>query len=196
MRNFLPLAFYFWIYNQLFFFIGALGFFLIHFFVAIAGFGGMDTLASGVCTAVYAFVLYKLFGRYLWRGRLQQYKPGTHVLLYASLLPIILGSLVLTACFAIAEGKLYNTMTGMPVLAAINLSLSYLPLAKSVWTMLIIGAIFNIFTITCFWRYCRQYLGLEIPWLKLLIPVALCLAACTIIIYIVTITSLPDPVVG
>lgn len=196
MRNLLPLAFYFWLYNQLFFFIGALGFFLIRFFVAIAGFGGMDALAGGVGTALYAFILYKLFGRYLWRRRLQQYKPAAHVLLCASLLPFILGSVVLTACFAIAEGKLYNTMTGMPVLAAINLSLSYLPLAKSVWVMLVIGAVFNIFTITCFWRYCQKYLSMEIPWFKLLTAIAICLAACTIVIYTITVTSLPDPVVG
>lgn len=196
MRNLLPLAFYFWLYNQLFFFIGALGFFLIRLFVAIAGFGGMDALAGGVGTALYAFILYKLFGRYLWRRRLQQYKPAAHVLLCSSLLPFILGSVVLTACLAIAEGKLYNTMTGMPVLAAINLSLSYLPLAKSVWIMLVIGAVFNIFTITCFWRYCQKYLSMEIPWFKLLTAIAICLVACTIVIYAVTVTALPDPVVG
>ena len=38
MRTFLPLAFWYWLYNQLFFFLGALGFFVIHFLVAIIGF--------------------------------------------------------------------------------------------------------------------------------------------------------------
>lgn len=112
------------------------------------------------------------------------------------MLPLILGSVVLTASFAIADGKIYNTMTAMPMLAAINLSLSYLPLAKSVWTMLILGSIFNLFTLICFWRYCRKYLQQEIPWLKLLIPLAICLAVCTIIIYGITITYLPDDKVG
>lgn len=103
---------------------------------------------------------------------------------------------MLTASFAIADGKIYNTMTAMPMLAAINLSLSYLPLAKSVWTMLILGSIFNLFTLICFWRYCRKYLQQEIPWLKLLIPLAICLAVCTIIIYSITIMYLPDDKVG
>lgn len=192
MRTFLPLAFWYWLYNQLFFFLGALGFFVIHFLVAFIGFGGMDTLASAILTTLYAFILYKLFGRFLWRNRLQQYSFSSNTLIYASLLPLILGSVVLTASFAIADGKIYNTMTAMPMLAAINLSLSYLPLAKSVWTMLILGSIFNLFTLICFWRYCRKYLQQEIPWLKLLIPLAICLAVCTIIIYGITITYLPD----
>lgn len=185
MRTFLPLAFWYWLYNQLLFFLGALGFFVIHFLVAFIGFGGMDTLASGILLILYALILYKLFGRFLWRSRLQQYNPGNTQLLCASLLPLILGSVVLTASFAIADGKIYNTMTAMPVLAAINLSLSYLPLAKSVWTML-----------TCFWRYCRKYLQQEIPWLKLFIIIAICLAVCTIIIYSITIMYLPDDKVG
>lgn len=196
MRTFLPLAFWYWLYNQLFFFLGALGFFVIHFLVAFIGFGGMDTLASAILTTLYAFILYKLFGRFLWRNRLQQYSFSSNTLIYASLLPLILGSGVLTASFAIADGKIYNTMTAMPVLAAINLSLSYLPLAKSVWTMLILGSIFNLFTLICFWRYCRKYLQQEIPWLKLLIPLAICLVICTIIIYGITIMYLPDDKVG
>lgn len=196
MRTFLPLAFWYWLYNQLFFFLGALGFFVIHFLVAFIGFGGMDTLASAILTTLYAFILYKLFGRFFWRNRLQQYSFSSNTLIYASLLPLILGSVVLTASFAIADGKIYNTMTAMPLLAAINLSLSYLPLAKSVWTMLILGSIFNLFTLTCFWRYCRKYLQQEIPWLKLLIPLAICLVICTIIIYSITITYLPDDKVG
>lgn len=196
MRTFLPLAFWYWLYNQLFFFLGALGFFVIHFLVAFIGFGGMDTLASAILTTLYAFILYKLFGRFLWRNRLQQYSFSSNTLIYASLLPLILGSVVLTASFAIADGKIYNTMTAMPVLAAINLSLSYLPLAKSVWTMLILGSIFNLFTLICFWRYCRKYLQQEIPWLKLLIPLAICLVICTIIIYGITITYLPNDKAG
>lgn len=196
MRTFLPLAFWYWLYNQLLFFLGALGFFVIHFLVAFIGFGGMDTLASAILTTLYAFILYKLFGHFLWRSRLQQYNPSSNTLICASLLPLILGSVVLTTSFAIADGKIYNTMTAMPVLAAINLSLSYLPLAKSVWTMLILGSIFNIFTITCFWRYCRKYLQQEIPWLKLFIIIAICLAVCTIIIYSITIMYLPDDKVG
>lgn len=36
MRTFLPLAFWYWLYNQLFFFLGALGFFVIHFPLASA----------------------------------------------------------------------------------------------------------------------------------------------------------------
>lgn len=196
MRTFLPLAFWYWLYNQLFFFLGALGFFVIHFLVAFIGFGGMDTLASAILTTLYAFILYKLFGRFLWRNRLQQYSFSSNTLIYASLLPLILGSVVLIASFAIADGKIYNTMTAMPVLAAINLSLSYLPLAKSVWTMLILGSIFNLFTLICFWHYCRKYLQQEIPWLKLLIPLAICLVICTIIIYGITITYLPDDKAG
>ena len=84
----------------------------------------------------------------------------------------------------------------MPVLAAINLSLSYLPLAKSDWTKLILASIFHIFTITCFWRYCRKYLQQEIPWLKLFTIIAICLAVCTIIIYSITIMYLPDDKAG
>ena len=47
MRTFLILAFWYWFYNQLFFLLAAMGFFIIHFLVAVIGFGGMDTLASG-----------------------------------------------------------------------------------------------------------------------------------------------------
>ena len=148
MRTFLPLAFWYWLYNQLFFFLGALGFFVIHFIVAFIGFGGMDTLASAILTTLYAFILYKLFGRFLWRNRLQQYNFSSTQLLCASLLPLILGS------------------------------------------------IFNIFTITCFWRYCRKYLQQEIPWLKLFIIIAISLAVCTIIIYSITIMYLPDDKAG
>lgn len=48
MRTFLILAFWYWFYNQLFFLLAAMGFFIIHFLVAVIGFGGMDTLASGI----------------------------------------------------------------------------------------------------------------------------------------------------
>lgn len=61
MRTFLPLAFWYWLYNQLFFFLGALGFFVIHFLVAIIGFGGMDTLASAILTTLYAFYSLQAF---------------------------------------------------------------------------------------------------------------------------------------
>ena len=83
MRTFLPLAFWYWLYNQLFFFLGALGFFVIHFLVALIGFGGMDTLASAIFTTLYAFILYKLFGRFLWRNRLQQYNFSNNTLICA-----------------------------------------------------------------------------------------------------------------
>ena len=76
MRTFLILAFWYWFYNQLFFLLAAMGFFIIHFLVAVIGFGGMDTLASGILLILYALILYKLFGRFLWRSRLQQYNPG------------------------------------------------------------------------------------------------------------------------
>lgn len=92
MRTFLILAFWYWFYNQLFFLLAAMGFFIIHFLVAVIGFGGMDTLASGILLILYALILYKLFGRFLWRSRLQQYNPGNTQLLCASLLPLILGS--------------------------------------------------------------------------------------------------------
>ena len=46
MRTFLPLAFWYWLYNQLFFFLGALGFFVIHFIVAIIGFGAWILLPA------------------------------------------------------------------------------------------------------------------------------------------------------
>lgn len=89
MRTFLILAFWYWFYNQLFFLLAAMGFFIIHFLVAVIGFGGMDTLASGILLILYALILYKLFGRFLWRSRLQQYNPGNTQLLCASLLPLI-----------------------------------------------------------------------------------------------------------
>lgn len=193
MRNFLPFTFWFWLYNQLFFFIGALGFFLIHFIVALLRLGGMDVLASSVLTVLYVCLLYKMFGRYLWRNRFDSLAATQRSLTLAALLPSILGSIVLTACFAIAGGSLQNTMTGMPVLAAINLSLSYLPLAKSVWTMLVFGILFNLLTIFCFTRYCQKYAHIKLSWLKLLLPLAICFAACTAIIYGITITHLPDP---
>lgn len=46
MRTFLILAFWYWFYNQLFFLLAAMGFFIIHFLVAVIGFGGMDTLSA------------------------------------------------------------------------------------------------------------------------------------------------------
>ena len=46
MRTFLPLAFWYWLYNQLFFFLGALGFFVIHFLVAFIGFGAWILLPA------------------------------------------------------------------------------------------------------------------------------------------------------
>lgn len=193
MRNIFPLTFWFWLYNQLFFFLGALGFFLIHFLVALAGFGGMDVLASSVLTVLYACLLYKMFGRYLWRNRLQNMQVTQNSLTLAALIPVTLGSVVLTICFALAQGNIHNTMTGMPVLAAINLSLSYLPLAKSVWSMLVLGILFNLLTIFCYTRYCQKYTHISISWLKLLLPLAICFAACTAIIYGITITNLPDP---
>lgn len=54
MRTFLILTFWYWFYNQLFFLLAAMGFFAIHFIVAIIGFGGMDTLASGILITLYA----------------------------------------------------------------------------------------------------------------------------------------------
>ena len=92
MRTFLPLAFWYWLYNQLFFFLGALGFFVIHFLVAFIGFGGMDTLASGILLILYALILYKLFGRFLWRldyAHFRQHLQHLHHHLLLTLLPQI-----------------------------------------------------------------------------------------------------------
>ncbi len=194
MRNFLSLTFWYWLYNQLFFFIGALGFFLIHFFITIIGLGGMDTITSTSATIIYVYILYKLFGRYLWRNRFKQYKPSSKTIVFASLFPVITGSIVLTICFAIANGNIHNTMAGMPVLAVINLSLSYLPLAQSVWSMLVMGFIFNLLTLICFQRYCKKYTSTRIPILRLAVPLLCCFVICTAVIYYITVTNIPAPI--
>lgn len=49
MRTFLILAFWYWFYNQLFFLLAAMGFFIIHFLVAVIGFGGWIPLPAAFC---------------------------------------------------------------------------------------------------------------------------------------------------
>lgn len=78
MRTFLPLAFWYWLYNQLFFFLGALGFFVIHFLVAFIGFGGMDTLASGILITLYALSSISFSGAFSGAAGCSNIIPAVH----------------------------------------------------------------------------------------------------------------------
>ena len=99
------------------------------------------------------------------------------------------GSVVLTVCFALAGGNHKETMIGMPFLAVVNLSFAYLPLANSVWTMLVLAVGFNLLSLGCFVRYCRQYAALTLPWRTLVKYLAYCFAICTGVIYYFTLVA-------
>lgn len=189
MTNFTNMIFWYWLYNQLFFLIGALGFLLVLFVVGLLGLGGMDTAVSFVLDVLLLSLLYKWFGRFYWRGRLAQYAQAGKTLATAAVLPVIAGSVVLTVCFALAGGNHKETMIGMPFLAVVNLSFAYLPLANSVWTMLVLAVGFNLLSLGCFVRYCRQYAALTLPWRTLVKYLAYCFAICTGVIYYFTLVA-------
>lgn len=78
MRTFLILAFWYWFYNQLFFLLAAMGFFIIHFLVAVIGFGGMDTLASGILLILYALSSTSSSGAFSGAAGCSNIIPATH----------------------------------------------------------------------------------------------------------------------
>lgn len=186
MTDFTNIIFWYWLYNQLFFLIGALSFLLVLFIVGLLGLGGMDTAVSLVLDLLLFSLLYKWFGRFFWRSRLAQYGQASKSVAMAAILPVIAGSVVLTICFALAGGDHKATMIGMPFLAVVNLSFAYLPLANSVWTMLVLAVGFNLLSLGCFVRYCRQYAALTLPWRVMVKYLAICFVLCTGVIYYFT----------
>ena len=183
---FLTIAFWYWLYNQLFFLLGSLAFVLVLFVTGLMQLGALDTVFSFILDMAILRLLYRWFGRFYWRSRLEEVRTTSTKLAQAALFPIIAGCIVLTLCFALAGGNHKETMLGMPFLAVVNLSFSYLPLASSVWTMLIIAIAFNLITLGCFWSYCEKYSSLVLPLKQMLYYLLLCFLLCTMVIYYFT----------
>lgn len=179
----LTLAFWYWLYNQLFFLLGSLAFVLVLFLTGLMQLGALDTVFSFILDIALLRLLYRWFGRFYWRSRLGELRATGERLARAALFPLLAGIVVFTICFALAGGQHKETMLGMPFLAVVNLSFSYLPLASSVWTMLLIALAFNLVTLGCFWSYCEKYSELALPVRKMLSYVLPCLAACVGVLY-------------
>ena len=187
---FLTIAFWYWLYNQLFFLLGSLAFVLVLFVTGLMQLGALDTVFSFILDMAILRLLYRWFGRFYWRSRLEEVRTTSTKLAQAALFPIIAGCIVLTLCFALAGGNHKETMLGMPFLAVVNLSFSYLPLANSVWTMLIIAIAFNLITLGCFWSYCEKYSSLVLPLKQMLYYLFVCFLVCTMVIYYFTLKAL------
>lgn len=187
---FTTVAFWYWLYNQLFFLIGSLGVMLILFVTGLMQLGAVDAVFSFILSMALLRMLYRWFDRFYWRSRLEELRTTSLKLAQAALFPIIGGCTVLTLCFALAGGNHKETMIGMPFLAVINLSFSYLPLANSVWTMLVLAIIFNLMTLGCFWSYCEKHSSLVLPLKQMLYYLLLCFIICTAVIYFFTLKAL------
>ncbi|MDY4920723.1 MAG: hypothetical protein SO119_06605 [Phascolarctobacterium sp.] len=187
---FTTVAFWYWLYNQLFFLIGSLGVMLILFVTGLMQLGAVDAVFSFILSMALLRMLYRWFDRFYWRSRLEELRTTSVKLAQAALFPIIGGCTVLTLCFALAGGNHKETMIGMPFLAVINLSFSYLPLANSVWTMLVLAIIFNLMTLGCFWSYCEKHSSLVLPLKQMLYYLLLCFITCTAVIYFFTLKAL------
>ena len=187
---FLTLAFWYWLYNQLFFLVGSLAFVLVLFITGLMQLGALDTVFSFILDMALLRLLYRWFDRFYWRSRLEEVRTTGKKLAQAALFPIIAGCIVLTLCFALAGGHHKETMLGMPFLAVVNLSFSYLPLASSVWTMLIIAISFNLVTLGCFWSYCEKHASINLPLKEMLSYLGICFLVCTMIIYYFTLKAL------
>ena len=188
--TFLTIAFWYWLYNQLFFLVGSLAFVLVLFITGLMQLGALDTVVSFIIDLAVLRQLYRWFGRFYWRSRLDEVRTTSQKLAQAALFPIIAGCIVLTLCFAMAGGNHKETMIGMPFLAVINLSFSYLPLASSVWTMLVIAIGFNLITLGCFWSYCEKYSSLALPLKQMAYYLFICFLSCTMAIYYFTLKTL------
>lgn len=187
---FTTVVFWYWLYNQLFFLIGSLGVMLILFVTGLMQLGAVDAVFSFILSMALLRMLYRWFDRFYWRSRLEELRTTSVKLAQAALFPIIGGCTVLTLCFALAGGNHKETMIGMPFLAVINLSFSYLPLANSVWTMLVLAIIFNLMTLGCFWSYCEKYSSLVLPLKRMLYYLLLCFLTCSAVIYFFTLKAL------
>lgn len=187
---FTTITFWYWLYNQLFFLIGSLAFLLVLFITGLMQLGALDTVFSFILDIALLRMLYRCFGRFYWRSRLDEVRTTGAKMAQAALFPVIAGCIVLTLCFALAGGHHKETMVGMPFLAVINLSFAYLPLANSVWTMLVIAVAFNLMTLGCFGSYCEKYSGLQLPWKQMGYYLFLCFLVCTMIIYYFTVKTI------
>ncbi len=187
---FTTITFWYWLYNQLFFLIGSLAFLLVLFITGLMQLGALDMVFSFILDIALLRMLYRCFGRFYWRSRLDEVRTTGAKMAQAALFPVIAGCIVLTLCFALAGGHHKETMVGMPFLAVINLSFAYLPLANSVWTMLVIAVAFNLMTLGCFWSYCEKYSGLQLPWKQMGYYLFLCFLVCTMIIYYFTVKTI------
>ena len=187
---FTTIAFWYWLYNQLFFLVGSLAFLLVLFITGLMQLGALDTVLSFILDIALLRMLYRWFGRFYWRSRLDEVHTTGVKMAQAALFPVLAGCIVLTLCFALAGGHHKETMVGMPFLAVINLSFAYLPLANSVWTMLVIAVAFNLMTLGCFWSYCEKYSGLQLPWKQMGYYLFLCFLVCTMIIYYFTVKTI------
>lgn len=152
--------------------------------------GALDTVFSFILDIALLRMLYRWFGRFYWRSRLDEVHTTGVKMAQAALFPVLAGCIVLTLCFALAGGHHKETMVGMPFLAVINLSFAYLPLANSVWTMLVIAVAFNLMTLGCFWSYCEKYSSLQLPWKQMGYYLFICFLVCTMIIYYFTVKAL------
>lgn len=187
---FTTIAFWYWLYNQLFFLVGSLAFLLVLFITGLMQLGALDTVFSFILDIALLRMLYRWFGRFYWHSRLDEVHTTGVKMAQAALFPVLAGCIVLTLCFALAGGHHKETMVGMPFLAVINLSFAYLPLANSVWTMLVIAVAFNLMTLGCFWSYCEKYSSLQLPWKQMGYYLFICFLICTMIIYYFTVKAL------
>ena len=187
---FLTIAFWYWLYNQLFFLVGSLAFVLVLFITGLMQLGALDTVFSFIIDLAVLRQLYRWFGRFYWRSRLDEVRTTSQKLAQAALFPIIAGCIVLTLCFAMAGGNHKETTIVMPFLAVINLSFSYVPLASSDWTMRVIAIGFNLITLGCFWSYCEKYSSLALPLKQMAYYLFICFLSCTMAIYYFTLKAL------
>ena len=75
---FLTIAFWYWLYNQLFFLVGSLAFVLVLFVTGLMQLGALDTVFSFIIDIAVLRMLYRWFGRFYWRSAHYQQKasPG------------------------------------------------------------------------------------------------------------------------
>lgn len=194
MKNFLKLATKYWLYNQLFFVLGAifiaLGIIFIlglphNFYNYItAAFGNdagfyLSVILFYTFLSLALFALYKFF-KYYWCKTLLNYEGNLSYLSAAGILPMLSSAAVFTLCFYFTKASVESLSAVLPLPALLHLSviIYYITLTSHLDYLVVIFFASNFIPLAFFVRYIHVLRGIKLPFGMPTLCTAVCFLFC------------------
>lgn len=194
MKNFLKLATKYWLYNQLFFVLGAifiaLGIIFIlglphNFYNYItAAFGNdagfyLSVILFYTFLSLALFALYKFF-KYYWCKTLLNYEGNLSYLSAAGILPMLSSAAVFTLCFYFTKASVESLSAVLPLPALLHLSviIYYITLTSHLNYLVVIFFASNFIPLAFFVRYIHVLRGIKLPFGMPALCTAVCFLFC------------------